>query len=210
MNEDSAPVMGVVIMLYAEELNERVMLELSEILLFCETCEHQILELLKVANCVFSCDEFYELIDGYKIFKSNVVILENLMIQVDAQITMLQVVAVRSAIRELKKNFDQLIGMLELANIRIDDDEIDFESAQLIHELLDVMTFDVIDDDDFEEASQAAYFVPQLLNPQSDGYNERYGELTVLVIESFKTRHDAYVYALKNGISKDQVWSMYE
>jgi hypothetical protein len=163
--------------------------------------------LLKVANCVFSRDEFYELIDGYKIFKSNVMILENLMMQLDAQITMLQVVAVRSMIRELKMNFDQLIEMLELANIRIDDDEIDFKGAQLIHDLLDFTTFDVIDYDDFEEASGAAYFIAQLLNPLSDGYDERYGELTVLVIEPFETRHDAYVYALKNGISKDQVWT---
>jgi len=201
--------MGVMIMLCADELNERVMLELSEILLFCETCEHQILELLKVANCVFSRDEFYELVDGYRIFKSNVVILENLMIQIDPQITILQVITVRSMIRELKRNFDQLIGMLELANLRIDDDEINFECAQLIHDLLDVTTFDVIDYDAFEEASDATYFITQLLTPMDDGYNERYGALTVLLIKPFKTKHDAYVFALKSGISKDQVCRMY-
>lgn len=203
------PVMGVVIMLCSEELNERVMLELSDILLFCETCEHQILELLKVVNCVFLRDEFYTLIDSYKTFKSNMMILENLMMQVDEQITMLQVVAVRSMIRELKINFDQLIEMLELANIRIDDDEIDFKAAQLIQELVDVTEFDVIDYDNFEKAFEANYFVIQLLNPLSDRYNERYGELNVLMIEPFNTRRDSYVYALENGISKDQIWSMF-
>lgn len=203
------PVMGVVMMLYVEELNERVMLELSEILLFCETCEYQILELLKVVNCIFSRDEFYELIDGYKIFKSNIAILENLMMQLDSPITMLQVVAVRSMIRALKINFDQLIGMLELANDRIDDDDIDFKKAQLIQDLLAVTTFDVIDYDNFEASSGMAYLITQLLSSVSTSYNHRYGELNVLEILPFKTKHDAYTYALKNGISKDRVWCVY-
>lgn len=197
-------------MLYVEELHARVMLELSEILLFCETCEYQTLELLKVANCVFLRDEFYELVDGYQNFKSNLVILENLVGQVDAPITMLQVLAIKSMVRALKKNFDQLVGLLELANTRIDHDDIDFEAAQLIHDLLNIVAFDVIDYDDFEVASKAAYFVVRVLNPLSDGDHDHYKGLCVLFIHSFATRREAYAYALKNGISKDQVWRVYE
>jgi len=196
-------------MLQIEELNERVVVELVEILLFCETCEHQTLELMKVANCVFTREEFFGLIDAYHTFKSNVVILERLLKQVDAPITMLQVVTVKSIVRELKKNFDQLIEMLNLANTRIDNDEIDFTAAELIHDLLECSSFDVIDYDDFKAVTKTPYFVIERLKPLDEAYNERYGELTLLVIEAFKTRREAYAYALRNGISKDQVWGLY-
>ena len=197
-------------MIYIEELNARVMLELSEILLFCETCEYQTLELLKVANCVFSRDEFYALVDSYKKFRSNVVILENLIIQLDEPITMLQVLAVKSMVRALKKNFDELIEKLELANTRIDSDEINFDAAQLIHKLLDIIPFEVIDFDNFEKAIKDNYFIMQLRKPLHADYDDRYGDLSLLVISSFKTRRLAYAYALKNGISKDKVWSIYD
>ena len=198
-------------MSYTEELNARVMLELTEILLYCHTCEFQVLELLKVANCIFDKKEaFYEVIDLYTSFKSNLEILENLLKQIDAPITMLQLITVKSMTSELKENFDGLVGILERADKKIDNDEIDFDAAAMLNSLLDKVKFDVVDFDGFKEALSARYFITYLLNRHDKGYDSRYGALTVLMIESFKTKRTAYTYALKNGISKDMVWSMYE
>ena len=197
-------------MSYTEELNARVMLELTEILLYCHTCEFQVLELLKVANCIFGKGEFFEVVDLYTSFKSNLEILENLLKQVDAPITMLQIITVKSMVGELKENFDGLVEILEEADKRIDNDEIDFDAARMLNDLIDRSEFEVVDFDDFKEALSARYFVAYLMNHHDAGYDPRYGDLKVLVARPFKTKRAAYTYALKNGISKDMVWSMYE
>jgi len=196
-------------MSYVEELNARVMLELTEILLYCYTCESRVLELLKVANCIFNKDEFFEVVDAFTTFKSNMEILENLMTQVDEDITMLQIITLRSMVNQLKKDFDGLISILEDADKRIEDDEIDFDAASMLNDLLDKIEFDIADITSFEKALSAKYFVSYLLEYGDANYDSRYGGLKVLMVEPFKNKRAAYTYALKNGISKDMVWSMY-
>ena len=196
-------------MSYTEELNIRVMSELTEILLYCHTCEFQVLELLKVANCIFNKDEYFTAVDLYTNFKSNLEILENLLKQVDVPITMLQIITVKSMVTELKENFDGLVGILEEADRRIDNDEIDFSAAGMLNDLLDKLEFEVVDFDNFKEALNARYFVTSLMNNKDADYDSRYGDLKLLVIQSFKTKRSAYTYALKNGISKDMVWSKF-
>jgi len=196
-------------MSYAEDLNVRVMSELTEILLYCHTCEFQVLELLKVANCIFSKEEFFQTIDLYRSFKSNLEILEKLLKQVDVPITMLQIITVKSMICELKDNFDDLVEILEEADRRIDHDEIDFNAASMLNDLLDRIKFEVVDFDDFKEALSARYFVACLINNENSAGYPNYGNLKVLLIQSFKTKRAAFTYALKNGISKDMVWSRY-
>ena len=192
-------------MSYIEELSARVMLELTEILFYCHACQLQVLELLKVANCIFDKEEFFEVVHSYTSFKSNMEILENVMEQVDDPITMLQIITVKSMINELKENFDGLTEFLDEADKRIDYDKIDFDVARMLNEILDKVEFDVVDFDSFEEALSARYFVICVMND----YDTRYGDLNVLVLETFKTKRNAYTHALKNGISKDMVWSMY-
>ena len=170
-------------MSYIEELSARVMLELTEILFYCHACELQVLELLKVANCIFDKEEFFEVVQSYKNFKSNMEILENVMEQIDEPITMLQIITVKSMINELKENFDGLTGLLDEADKRIDSDKIDFDAARMLNEILDEIDFDVVDYDGFEEALSARYFVISVVND----YDTRYGALNVLVLESFKT-----------------------
>ena len=198
------------IMSYVEELNARVMLELTEILLYCHTCEFQVLELLKVANCIFDEEEFFEMVDSYTSFKSNMEILENLLSQIDSPITMLQIITLKSMMNELKANFETLIAMLEEADRRIDADEIDFDAATMLNELAFKTAFDIVDFYAFEEAVSAKYFTMCSINCEDDGYDPRYGKLNVLLTNPFKTKREAYIYALKNGISKDMVWGMYD
>ena len=192
-------------MSYIDEINERVMLELTEILLYCNTCEFQVRELLKVANCIFDQKEFFAVVAAFTKFKSNMGILEALLQQLDEPISMLQLITLKSMVNELRVNFDELIGMLAVADERIDNDKIDFEAASLLNDLLERVEYEVVDFDDFEMALKSRYFIPYM----GKSNNEHYRDLDVLAIESFKTKREAYTYALKNGISRDMVWSMY-
>jgi len=192
-------------MSYLDEINERVMLELTEILLYCSTCEFQVRELLKVANCIFDQQEFINVVTAFTKFKSNMGILEALLQQLDEPISMLQLVTLKSMASELRTNFDELTGMLVVADGRIDKDEIDFVAASLLNDLLDSFEYDVADFTDFEAAMESRYFIPYI----SENNNEYYGELDVLAIESFKTKRAAYTYALKNGLGKSSVWDMF-
>jgi len=192
-----------------EELNARIVMELTEIVLYCHTCEYRALELLKVANCIFDKDEFFKAVASYTKFKSNMDLFEKLLSQVDEPITMLQVVVIKSMINQLKTDFENVVEMLEEADARIDQDRIDFEAATLLNEMLDRVELDIVDFDSFEEALRARYFITYLLEETDEGYDPRYGGLTVLMVASFKTKRAAFTYALKHGISRDMVWSMY-
>lgn len=194
-------------MSYVEELNGRVMMELTEILVYCHTCEFQMLELLKVANCIFEKQEFYEVVDAFVAFKSDMDVLEQLLMQVDTDMDMLQLVTIKSMVNQLKKDFDGLMRILEDADKRIENDEIDFDAAALINDVIDRVTFDVADYDSFEQALSARYFITYLLD---ESEAKKYGGLSVLMVESFKSKQAAYTFALRNGISKDMVWSMYQ
>jgi len=196
-------------MSYIEELSTRVMLELTEILFYCHACEFQVLELLKVANCIFDKEAFFEVVESYTNFKSNMEILENVISQVDEPITMLQIITVKSMVNELKENFDGLMGTLDEADKRIDDDQIDFNAAKMLNEILEIVEFDIVDFDHFEEALSARYFVICVMKTHDTEKDSRYGDLNVLVLQTFKTKREAYTYALKNGISKDMVWNVY-
>jgi len=196
-------------MSYVEELNTRVVLELTEILFYCYTCESRVLELLKVANCIFDHDEFFDVINTFTTFKSNMEILENLITQVDENISMLQIITVKSMVNQLRKDFDGLFEILEDADWRIENDDIDFEAASMLNDLLDKIEFDIADFASFETALSARYFISYLLESDDERYDPRYGGLKVLLIEVFQTKRAAYAYALKNGIAKDMVWSMY-
>ena len=196
-------------MSYIDEISERVMLELTEILLYCNTCEFQVLELLKVANCIFDHDEFFAVVDAFTKFKSNLKVLETLLQQLEEPISMLQLITLKSMVNELRASFDGLIEILAMADALIDADEIDFEAASLLNELLEKLDYDVVDYDAFAAALESRYFIPVLVKPKDEDYNDRYGELDVLMIESFKTKRTAYIYALKYGLGKDSVWSVY-
>ena len=192
----------------------RVMGEVNELLWMCESCEEQALELMKVANCVFARDAFFELIGRYHIFVSHTKILKSLKEQVDDPPNALQVVTLEAVVRELKVDFSRLATILHEANRRIDQDEIDFEAAEVIHELLEAVAFDVIDYDDFEAVLEAVYFIAEpstnSCEDEDEDDDDMYGTLTVLKIHTFKTKREAYAYALAHGISKNQVWTLYD
>jgi len=192
-----------------KEMSDQILLELSEIMVFCKECEHQVEELLKVANCIFNRDEFYDLVEGYCQFVSNMTILENLLDQVSYPMTLLQIVAVRTMMMEIGGDFNRLIEMLEIANFRIDEEHIDFEQAKLIQKLLTICDFDVIEYDDLEQIKDEMYLITRFIKIGDEMHDEKYYPLNVLRIEAFSTKAEAYKYALEHGISRSQIVNKY-
>lgn len=192
-------------MSYVDELNDRVMLELTEILLHCSACEFQVRELFKVANCVFARDEFFALITAFTKFKNNIKNLEDFLYQVDSQVSMLQILTIKSMASSLQTDFAELTEMLVVADKRIDDDKIDFDAANMLNELIEKMDYDIVDFDGFNVAMTNRFYVAYLVNPNDEDYDSQYGELSVLRLASFKSKREAYIYALRNGISRDMV-----
>ena len=193
-------------MSYIDELSNRVLLELTEIMLYCTTCEFHARELFKVVNCVFDRDEFFSMVQGFTKFKNNMNILENLLNQVDTEVSMLQLVIIKSIMNELQNDYTKLLEVLAVADKRIDDDQIDFDAAELLGEMIDKFEYDIVDFDTFTDALTSRYFIPYLVAVTDEEYDPRYDKLVVLMVASFKTKREAYIYALKNGISRDMVW----
>lgn len=200
-------------MSYIDELSERVILELTEVLLYCSTCEYQVLELLKVANCIFTPDEVYAVMKSYNEFKQQISTLEKALEQMTQPISMLEIVTLKSMANDLKVVFDEQIKMLELADNRIDEDQIDFEMANLLNELLDVYEYDVVHVNDLSAAMKSRYFIAQLVEKKLafEGFEDfDYGDLAVLKLAVFAKKKEAYLHALRHGISRDDVWDKLE
>lgn len=195
-------------MSYIDELTNRVMLELAEIMLYCTTCEFQVRELFKVANCIFDRDEFFAVVDAFTIFKHNMENLETLLDQLESQVSMLQIVTLKSMVNGLRGDYTKLLEILAVADNRIEADKIDFDGAELLGDLIDKIDYDIVDFDSFHDAHDSAYFVPYLVAVDDVAHDPRYGNLSVLMVALFKTKREAYTYALKNGISRDRVWGV--
>ena len=117
--------------------------------------------------------------------------------------------AIKSVMRELKNNFDALIEQLEIANTRIDADEIDFERAKLVQHFLEEVSFDVIDYAQMEQTADKDFFIIKQITFTNEAYDASYYPLYVLSIESFENKVDAFKYALAKGLSRDKILTRY-
>lgn len=175
----------------------------NEMLDYCELCESKGNEFIKIANCILSRQEYYNFLDLYKRFDNNYGILESLISQLTYPATILQAVSVSAVIKEVHRNIDELVEMMELSNVRIESEQINIHMAHLIERLVDFMDFDAIDYDDLTEAMTHTFIILSVLDIFDEGYKPAYYPMNVLHIKSFDTKFEAYTYALEHGISKD-------
>jgi len=194
------------------KINERFQTDFAQVLLYFTTCEIQILELLKVANCLFNEDEFFKLINDYVEFKEAVKDLEKICTQVSDETKgelLLLGFVIKTQIEEAREKFEKLGKFIEKADRLIEQDDVDFEAADLLNDLHDRLDFDVADYEGFESALSSNYFIVSTYQKIRDDEPFIYGNLTVLMVKPFKNKQTAYSYALRNGISRDMIWSMY-
>lgn len=195
--------------LLIEEISELIMSELTETMSYCDECEAQVNDFIKIANCILNREEFYDLLNKYRKFESNFSVLETLSAQIDFPLSVLQAVTLKATMKELKKDFDQLIEIMEISNNRIDDNDINFSMARLIQRLLKMIAFEAIEYDGLQQAMESTILVLDVVNMFDENYPTDYFPFSVLKIVSCKDKISAYEYALKNGIRRDYVINRY-
>jgi len=188
-----------------EEISGIIMQELAETMSYCDECETQVNDFIKIANCILNREEYYDLLNKYKRFESHFSILEALSAQLDYPLTVLQAVTIKATMKELKKDFDKIIEILELSNIRIDNNEIDFSMAKFIQRLLKLTDVQAINYEDLEIAMEGIIIVYEEVTIFDEKHPSEYYPFNVLKLVACKDKLEAYQYALKNGISRNQV-----
>lgn len=188
-----------------EEMSGSFLEMIEETLDYCDQCESQVHDFIKIANCVLKREEYYEFLSYYRKFENNFGILESLVSQISNPISTLQAISIGATIKELRYNISDLVDTMELSNIRIDTHCINFEMASLIEKLDQLLEFDAIDYDSFVEAMESEYIVLSRSDVLDQDYNSEYYPMLVLSVKSFKDKISAYEYALGHGIRKDFV-----
>ena len=188
-----------------EKLTQSLMIALNETLKQCNYCEDRVHQSIKIANCVLTKDEYYNLLTQYQRFENDFGILESLSTQVTERVSILQAISIAATLKEVHTSIDELVNMMEEINFRIDVQKINLLMAQLMEELVEVIEYDAIEYETLERALQSPFIVLRTLDVLDKEYRSIYYPLNVLKIESFDSKIDAYQYALSQGIRKEYV-----
>lgn len=188
-----------------EKLTQSLMIALNETLKQCDYCEDRVHQSIKIANCVLTKDEYYNLLTQYQRFENDFGILESLSTQVTERGSILQAISIAATLKEVHASIDELVNMMEEINFRIDVQKINLLMAQLMEELVEVIEYDAIEYETLERALQSPFIVLRTLDVLDKEYRSIYYPLNVLKIESFDSKIDAYQYALSQGIRKEYV-----
>jgi len=195
--------------LMTEAVCDLIMKELDQMLASCQTCVLQVGEFMKVANCILSKEEYYDFLALYKRFDSDLVILESLADQIGEAMGILQAVTLKATMKELKKEIEEIVAVLQLANERIDDNNVDINMAKLLQRILKLKTFDAIYYEDLQGAMEKTFIILELIDSVAKDYDPCYYPFNYLRIRSFNDKIAAFEYALKQGISRDNILNRY-
>ena len=174
-------------------------------------CEDTMEELLKVAPFVFSKDQFFSFMEDYRKFE---VISGNFEMTVSRSLDSIEdVMDINNAIEDIRIMFGVLNVWLRKANSIIESKQFDVNKYLLVEHINSKtgLEYDTIDFNELENAFNGVYLVIGIsdvleLKQERDS---RYGMFRVLTIKNFKTKAEANIYALANGISRDYVISRF-
>ena len=174
-------------------------------------CEDTMEELLKVAPFVFSKDQFFGFMEDYRKFE---VVSGNFEMTVSRSLDSIEdVMDINNAIEDIRIMFGVLNVWLRKANSIIESKQFDVNKYLLVEHINSKtgLEYDTIDFNELENAFNGVYLVIGIsdvleLKQERDS---RYGMFRVLTIKNFKTKAEANIYALANGISRDYVISRF-
>lgn len=172
-------------------------------------CEDAITELIKIAPCVFDQDTFYNLIRDYRTLDVQTGNFEQIVSQLPDPVDIASALLIDSLMKQLDRLFNKLVGYIDKANGCFNCDQFDFCRLELIGKLKNKYEFDSVIYEELTTALDNVFLVCKVSDVLDDDYPKSYEPLHVLKIESFKTRPEAYRYALANGISIQNVFARY-
>ena len=168
--------------------------------------EDSILELFKVAGCVFNKEMFNSLLLDVRTFDVQSGNFETLASQITNPImTISEALTMDLMMKRLSDTMDHLIQYITKCNSMVEQQIFDVKKANLLEKLQDNYSYDVVDYDDLCEAIKHPFLVIKNSDVMDTDYKQEYYPLHVLGIKSFDDKVSAYKYMLEHGISKDNL-----
>ena len=170
-----------------------------------DNIENNILDLMKVATCVFDKDMMVSLLLDFQLLDKQMGNFETMAVQLDDPVNMAQAIVMDTMMRKLSQLMDRLVGYITTCNSMIEAQQFSPQKALLLEKLEANFNYEVVDWDDLNHAFDNPYLVAKVSDVLDEDYNQNYYPLHCLRLEGFKDKVSAYKYMLANGISKENL-----
>ena len=170
-----------------------------------DNIENNILDLMKVATCVFDKDMMISLLLDFQLLDKQMGNFETMATQLDDPVNMAQAIVMDTMMRKLSQLMDRLVGYITTCNSMIEAQQFSPQKALLLEKLEKNFSYDVVDWDDLNHAFDNPYLVAKVSDVLDEDYDQNYYPLHCLRLEGFKDKVSAYKYMLANGISKENL-----
>ena len=170
-----------------------------------DNVENNILDLMKVAPCVFDKDMMISLLLDFQLLDKQMGNFETMSTQLDDPVNMAQAIVMDTMMRKLNQLIDRLVGYITTCNSMIEAQQFSPQKALLLEKLEENFSYDVVDWDDLDHAFDNPYLVAKVSDVLDEDYDQNYYPLHCLRLEGFKDKISAYKYMLANGISKENL-----
>ena len=167
-----------------------------------DNIENNILDLMKVAPCVFDKDMMVSLLLDFQLLDKQMGNFETMAAQLDYPVNMAQAIVMDTMMRKLSQLMDRLVGYITTCNAMIEAQQFSPQKALLLEKLEENFNYEVVDWDDLDNAFDNPYLVARVSDVLDKDYDQNYYPLHCLRLEGFKDKVSAYIYMLANGISK--------
>ena len=170
-----------------------------------DNIENNILDLMKVAPCVFDKDMMVSLLLDFQLLDKQMGNFETMAAQLDDPVNMAQAIVMDTMMRKLSQLMDRLVGYITTCNSMIEAQQFSPQKALLLEKLEANFNYEVVNWDDLDHAFDNPYLVAKVSDVLDEDYDQNYYPLHCLRIEGFKDKVSAYKYMLANGISKENL-----
>ena len=170
-----------------------------------DNIENNILDLMKVAPCVFDKDMMISLLLDFQLLDKQMGNFETMATQLDDPVNMAQALVMDTMMKKLSQLMDRLVGYITTCNSMIEAQQFSPQKALLLEKLEENFSYDVVDWDDLDHAFDNPYLVAKISDVLDEDYDQNYYPLHCLRLEGFKDKVSAYKYMLANGISKENL-----
>ena len=170
-----------------------------------DNIENNILDLMKIAPCVFDKDMMISLLLDFQLLDKQMGNFETMATQLDDPVNMAQALVMDTMMKKLSQLIDRLVGYITTCNAMIEAQQFSPQKALLLEKLEENFSYDVVDWDDLDHAFDNPYLVAKVSDVLDEDYDQNYYPLHCLRLEGFKDKVSAYKYMLEHGISKDNL-----
>ena len=170
-----------------------------------DNIENNILDLMKVAPCVFDKDMMVSLLLDFQLLDKQMGNFESMATQLDDPVNMAQALVMDTMMKKLSQLMDRLVGYITTCNTMIEAQQFSPQKALLLEKLEENFSYDVVDWDDLDHAFDNPYLVAKVSDVLDEDYDQNYYPLHCLRLEGFKDKVSAYKYMLAHGISKENL-----